>query len=86
MMTGTPWTEDELQQLRRLHENGISQSKIGAMLGRTKHSVHRQLMNLGLGGGTPPPHDPAKPRQQPRAQRAGLTTLEPLPSLQLPRV
>jgi hypothetical protein len=84
MMTGTPWTEDELQQLRRLHENGISQSKIGAMLGRTKHSVHRQLMNLGLSGGAPP-HAPAKPRQQPRAQRAGLTTLEQLPSL-LPRV
>lgn len=83
-VSGTYWTEDERTQLRRLHENGLSQSQMAAMLGRTKNSVHRQLTNLGLVSSERNPVRPRAERPTPRPvghPRAPKTTLPPLPSL-----
>jgi hypothetical protein len=78
----TPWTDEERVQLRRLHENGLSRAQIGAMLGRSKHSVARQVAYLGLAtGNLPRPAKPPAPRRD-TPHRAGAVTLPPLPSLQ----
>ena len=71
----TPWTDEERAMLRRLRQNGVSIRDAAVMMGRSFHSVHRQVRYLGL---NLPPN--AK-RQKPEAQRAGRTTLPPLPSL-----
>ena len=80
---GTPWTDEERAQLRRLHDNGMGQSQIGKMLGRSKNSVHRQMMNMGIVrsdrnsavvGQVTPGH---------ATHRAPKVTLPPLPSLSM---
>jgi hypothetical protein len=73
-----PWTDAERAKLRRLHDNGLSQPQIAALLGRTKNSVHRQLANLGL---VPSDRPGAHPKvARPRSPK---TTLPPLPSLSM---
>jgi hypothetical protein len=83
-MKGTYWTEEERALLRQLLANGLSQNQMARMLGRTKHSVHRQLVNLGLVSGDRNPVRPHAERPAPRPvghPRAPKTTLPPLPSL-----
>lgn len=79
-VTKVPWSDEERAQLRRLHENGLSHRQICAMMGRSKHSVHRQRINLGLTHGD---RNPAVKREKGEAPyRPGVrTTLPPLPSL-----
>jgi IS30 family transposase len=72
-----PWSEDERQELRRLCENGMQRVAIARHLGRSVHSVARQLAYLGL---RTAPHAPGK--RQRTAHKAGRTTLPALSSLQ----
>jgi IS30 family transposase len=78
-----PWTDAERTQLRRLHDNGMSQGMIAKAMGRSKNSIHRQLANLGLirsdrnsavASHVTPGH---------AVHRAPRTTLPPLPSLSM---
>jgi hypothetical protein len=82
-VTRTPWTDEERAQLRRLNENGLSQSQIGRMMGRTKHSVHRQMASMGLVKSDRHPEIPDRRHSPPGAttNRAPKTTLPPLLSL-----
>ena len=77
---GTPWTDAERQQLRRLHSNGLGQAEIGRMMGRSKNSIHRQLATLGLIRND---KNSAAVTAAPghAVHRAPRTTLPPLPSL-----
>jgi hypothetical protein len=77
------WTDEERALLRRLHQSGtVSQSQMGARLGRSKNSVHRQLALLGLVYNERKPaviqHTAAKATA---ARHAPRTTLPPLLSL-----
>lgn len=77
----TPWTDEERAMLRRLRANGVGRVQIAVMMGRSKNSVSRQMQYLGLGvRNAPRPAKPPKPRRD-TPNRAGKTTLEPLPSL-----
>jgi hypothetical protein len=78
-----PWTDEERQQLRRLHDNGLSQGMIAKAMGRSKNSIHRQLANLGLirsdrNSAMVAPVTPGH-----TTHRAPRTTLPPLPSLSM---
>lgn len=42
------WTEERVQQLRKLHEEGLSCSLIGIELGLTRNAVIGKLARLGL--------------------------------------
>jgi Helix-turn-helix domain len=80
---GVPWTDEERQQLRRLHDNGMSQSQIAQAMGRSKNSIHRQLANIGLirsdrNSVVAERAEPGRP-----TLRAPRTTLPPLPSLSI---
>ena len=72
------WSDEEREQLRRLHENGLSQDQIAAHLGRSKNSVSRQMVRMKLAPRSPKTH-PIRAVIAPL--RAGRTTLPPLPSL-----
>jgi hypothetical protein len=81
-VTQTPWTDEERAMLRRLRQNGLGATRIGLMMGRSKHSVDKQLRYLALN--VPQAPRPSKPPGQHDAGggiRAGKTTLPPLPSL-----
>lgn len=84
-VVATPWSDAERDQLRRLAENGLSQGQIATMMGRTKASVHRQFAILGLTPNAPTPPKRPEARTHPKVavQRAGATTLPPLPSLSM---
>lgn len=84
-ITVTPWSDAERDQLRRLADNGLSQGQIAQMMGRTKASVHRQFAILGLTPNPPPFPKRVSPGTHPKhaVQRAGATTLPPLPSLSM---
>jgi IS30 family transposase len=76
-----PWTDEERQQLRRLHDNGMSQGLIAKAMGRSKNSVHRQMANMGL---VRSERNSAVVRHVTpghAVHRAPRTTLPPLPSL-----
>lgn len=84
MHTFVPWSDEERAKLRRMRAEGLSCAAIGRMLGRSKHSVHRQLLRIGLLPSQrqrmPPPAEPE------RQHRFGphvvpKVTLPPLPSL-----
>jgi hypothetical protein len=82
----TPWTDEERAMLRRLRQNGLGATRIGLMMGRSKHSVDKQLRYLALN--VPQAPGPASPKVPERPShdagggiRAGKTTLPPLPSL-----
>ena len=74
----TPWTDEERAMLRRLRANGLGLKAVAAMMGRTYHSVTRQVRHLGLQLRMEAP--PKKPAPEP-SKRAARTTLPPLPSL-----
>ena len=78
-----PWTDAERAKLRELHRAGkLSQSQMGARLGRSKNSVHRQLANLGLVKGERNQSIPDGRRTVTEPRRVvPRTTLPPLPSL-----
>jgi hypothetical protein len=77
----TPWSDDELRQLRRLAENGLSRSQIAKLLGRPKNSVDRQVQRLAIK--TVDPRGPLVPggKRQAARHRNPMATLAPLPSL-----
>ena len=77
-----PWTDEERQQLRRLHDNGMSQGQIAQAMGRSKNSIHRQLANLGLVR-SERNSVVVKPAPGHAAHRSPRTTLPPLPSLSM---
>lgn len=82
--SSTPWSDAERAQLRRFHENGISQAQMGALLGRTKNSVHRQLSNMGLCRSERNPVKAHTGGRRPTERlHAPKTTLAPLPSLMM---
>ena len=64
--------------LRRLRANGLGLKAVATMMGRTYHSVTRQVRYLGLQMRVEAPTQP-KPAEPPK--RAARTTLPPLPSL-----
>lgn len=67
--------------LRRLRANGVGRAQIAVMMGRSENSISRQIQYLGLGvRNAPRPAQPPKPRRD-TPNRAGATTLPPLPSL-----
>ena len=43
-----PWTEDETEELRRMHADGIPQADMAGQLGRTPNAVKYKLQSLGL--------------------------------------
>jgi Helix-turn-helix domain len=78
-----PWTDEERQQLRRLHDNGMTQTQIGKAMGRSKNSIHRQMANMGL---VRSDRNSAVVRHVTpghAVHRAPGTTLPPLPSLSM---
>jgi hypothetical protein len=77
-----PWTDAERAQLRRLHDNGMSQPQIAKLMGRSKNSIHRQLANLGMVRNERN-SAPSRPAQGHAAHRPPKTTLPPLPSLSM---
>ena len=74
----TPWTEEERAMLRRLRQNGVGLKACATMMGRSYHSVTRQVRYLGLQMRVEAPPKPAKPDPPKRVRGA---TLPPLPSL-----
>jgi hypothetical protein len=76
------WSDEERATLRRMHENGISRSKIGKLLGRSKNSVQNQLSRMDLVRSDRNPVRPANKHEHPAIHRASTTTLPLLPSLE----
>jgi hypothetical protein len=77
----TPWTDEERAMLRRLRANGVGLKACAVMMGRSYHSIQRQIRYLGLQLRLPPKPKSAAPRRD-EPIRVGRTTLPPLPSLQ----
>ena len=77
-ITQTPWTDEERAMLRRLRANGLGLKACATMMGRSYHSVTRQVRYLGLQMRVEAP-TPPKP-EMPKRGRAGAS-LPPLPSL-----
>jgi hypothetical protein len=73
----TPWTDEERAMLRRLRANGLGLKACATMMGRSYHSVTRQIRYLGLQMRV---EAPPKPLPEP-PKRAGRTSLPLLPSL-----
>src|SRR5258705_9433286 len=68
-MTVLTWTDDRVEQLKKLWEAGLSASQIAAELGNvTRNAVIGKVHRLGLSGRakSPPPAAP-RPRQAPPA-------------------
>jgi transposase len=78
-ITQTPWTDEERAMLRRLRANGLGLKAVATMMGRSYHSVTRQVRYLGLQLNLPPKPRPASP-EPPKRVRGGAS-LPPLPSL-----
>ena len=77
-----PWTDAERLLLRRLRRQGVTLEAIAAALKRTRGSVQRQIVYLGLPKVEQRHAQHAEPEPTAAPQRAGRTTLPPLPSLQ----
>ena len=45
---GRPWAQEELDQLKQLHEDGISMEEMCSLLQRKKRGIEKQLLYLGL--------------------------------------
>ena len=65
--------------LRRLRQNGVGLKACATMMGRSYHSVTRQVRYLGLQ--LKLPQQPKRSHDAGGGIRAGRTTLPPLPSL-----
>ena len=74
----TPWTDEERAMLRRLRANGLGLKAVAVMMGRSYHSVTRQVRYLGLQMRVEAP--PKRAPEPPKRVRAG-SSLPPLPSL-----
>jgi hypothetical protein len=77
-VTQTPWTDEERAMLRRLRQNGVGLKACATMMGRTYHSVTRQVRYLGLQMRVEAP--PKRTPEPPKRVRGG-SSLPPLPSL-----
>ena len=73
-----PWTDEERAMLRRLRANGLGAVRIGLLMGRSRHSVQRQIGYLGLVRQLPAA---APPKPAPPKRLRGRASLPPLPSL-----
>jgi hypothetical protein len=73
------WTEEERAMLRRLRSNGLGLKACATMMGRSYHSVTRQVRSLGLQMRVEAPPKQPKP-EPPKRVRTGAS-LPPLPSL-----
>jgi hypothetical protein len=80
-VTQTPWSDEERAMLRRLRANGLGLKACATMMGRSYHSVTRQVRYLGLQQRLPPKPQPERSHDAGGGIRAGRTTLPPLPSL-----
>jgi hypothetical protein len=76
--TQTPWTDEERAMLRRLRQR-LGLKAVATMMGRTYHSVTRQVRYLGLQMRVEASPKQPKP-EPPKRVRAGAS-LPPLPSL-----
>ena len=81
-----PWTADDVRRLRELAAAGMTKRQIAEALGRSPDSVGGKLRKLRLASTPSPTIRTRGPRGlfepgQPKAERAGRTTLPPLPSL-----
>src|SRR4051812_26367139 len=64
-MTVIGWTEDRVEQLKKLWEAGLSASQIAAELGNiTRNAVIGKVHRLGLSGRAKSPSSSAAPRQR----------------------
>jgi hypothetical protein len=81
------WTPADEKQLRQLREQGVSIDKIAKMIHRSHSAVTRKCRAMGLTNQTlhrVAPSPKTTPSDEPRTDaidRAGKTTLPPLPSL-----
>lgn len=57
---GRPWTQEDLDALKQLHEAGTSMDDMCRLLQRRKRGIERQLVFLGLMGGETAATDPNK--------------------------
>ncbi len=74
-MTVLTWTDDRVEQLKKLWESGLSASQIAAELGNvTRNAVIGKVHRLGLSGRAKSPSS-AVPRQRPMSQRLSLLEL-----------
>lgn len=73
---GTAWTDAEIERLKELFEEGLSQRRIALLIGRTKNSVHTKMNSLRL------VRSPLiKPSSSNKSTiKRGKVTLPPLPS------
>lgn len=81
-----PWPKLEVQELIRLRDEGHGPAEIARRLQRTENSVNSKVRQLHLPPMAvrpvpPKPNQPKRERVEP-PERAGKTTLPPLPSLQ----
>jgi len=67
--------------LRRLRMNGVQLKAAAVMMGRSYHSIQRQVRYLGLQEQAPQPQPDKRGSHDGGGIRAGKTTLPPLPSL-----
>jgi len=64
-MTVMNWTDDRVEQLKKLWESGLSASQIAAELGNiTRNAVIGKVHRLGLSGRAKSPSSSAAPRQR----------------------
>jgi IS30 family transposase len=89
-MSQTPaqwqWTPADEKQLRQLREQGVSLDKIAKRIGRSHSAVVRKCRAMGLTNQTlhrvaPSPKATGDKPKHAAVNRAGKTTLPPLPSL-----
>lgn len=83
-----PWTEDEIANLRKLWNEGLTGPQIGQRMRRTPASVNGKVKRLRKAEGDviwPHRESPIKPSAVPtpgnRPRRVIRSTLPPLPSL-----
>jgi hypothetical protein len=83
---GVPWADADVRRLRELAATGMTKRQIAEALGRSMDSVGGKLHKLRVASApssttrTRGPGGVFEPGQ-PKAERAGRTTLPPLPSL-----
>ncbi len=71
MDTGPGWTDERVELLRRLWDEGLSASQIAAQLGGvTRNAVIGKVHRLGLSGRVKPADAPGNGRKKPPAREA----------------
>ncbi|HEY2419290.1 MAG TPA: hypothetical protein VGH84_15310, partial [Steroidobacteraceae bacterium] len=76
------WPKDEVEKLKAWRSAGIGSTEVARRLGRTVASVAAKVRDMKLPALATKPTPPVRPRvHPPEVQRAGRTTLPPLPSL-----